>query len=362
MPRIVIEDGLNASMEKTGIGSYTRRLLESLNALNHEFEVKFVEFELGKRIKNYTLRRALYRFWKNFIFEYFHLKKGDILHITHFRSSILRRTGIFRVYTIHDLVAKNYKFCLPSHVRKSAVSVVDKAVEQANEIIVPNDFIKNELLSTYNNKVQKKSVNSVIYSALSLDENSDVDKNLIKHLGKYFLFTGTIEIRKNLLTLIEAYEFYRSKYPKAKCNLVLVGKEGYGSKEVILSINRSPFKKEIFYLNFVPKKMLFSLFEHTTAFIFPSFYEGFGLPALEAVAQGRPVIASDIGTFREIGNKIFDFYGNPTDVAKLAYYMHLAESKKLPKRKYGTMTKEFTQKKVALSHLNVYRKYYNEQI
>ena len=353
---VVIEDGLNSSVEKTGIGSYTRRLIECLDSYDHEFDIKFVECNYAKGVKNYWLRRLIYRVWKNFLFEFMHLQKGDILHTTHFRTSILRRSGIKRIYTIHDLVAKNYNYCLPAGVRSSAARVVDKAISQADEIIVPNAFIKSEIIETFSVEVQPDRINTVVYSAVGPGEYEKADPELIQDFGKYFLSIGTIEIRKNLNCLISAFEVYCESSNSAKCNLVLVGKRGYGSDQVLRKIGQSKFKSRIHYLSFVSNDMLASLLSNTTAFIFPSVYEGFGLPALEAVSLRKPVIASDIGTFKAIGSDYFHFFGAPEDTSKLTLYLSLAEHEQLEAKQSVGMLDYYSSENVAKTHLDVYRK------
>lgn len=357
MQRVIIEDGLNASCEKTGIGSYTRRLISSLQTVENCFEIKFVEFQLAKKVKNRILRRLIYIFWKNFLFEIFYLKKGDILHITNFRSSLIKRPGVFRIYTIHDLIAKNYSFSLPAHVRKRAAKVVDRAVSSADEIIVPTCIIKEEILRTYGNKVDADKINIVTYSAISRGEYHLPQPDLVSNFGNFFLFIGTIEVRKNLPTLIAAFESYCFESVDIHCNLVIVGKPGFGGQRVISAIAKSRHKARIHYMNFVSNEMLSSLLHHTTALIFPSLYEGFGLPALEAVSINKPVIASDIPTFRAIGGNCFNFYGEPNDINGLKSSLQLAASGHLNEVSSSKMLAAYTEESVAKTHLKVYQKH-----
>lgn len=117
----------------------------------------------------------------------------------------------------------------------------------------------------------------------------------------YFLYVGRIEAKKNLHLIIDAFaELKRVKKIPDAMQLLLVGRRGYQS-EAILKAAREKGSGAIRYLPWVPSETLQELYRNATAFLFPSLYEGFGFPLLEALSYGVPVIASDIPSLREIG-------------------------------------------------------------
>ena len=116
----------------------------------------------------------------------------------------------------------------------------------------------------------------------------------------YFLYLGTLEPRKNLTLLIEAYDQFRAT-SDVPIQLVLAGKTGWKNKALLQRIQRSPYRDSIVLPGFIDTQHLSFLYSDCLAFIFPSLYEGFGLPVLEAMACGAPVIISNAGSLPEVG-------------------------------------------------------------
>jgi len=115
----------------------------------------------------------------------------------------------------------------------------------------------------------------------------------------YLLHTGTIEPRKNLSILVKAFEQIK-KEKSTDLQLVLVGKLGWKSESLQQQINVSPFKKEIKLLGYVERAALPTIYTGARAFVYPSHFEGFGLPVLEAMSCGTPVIVSNVSSLPEI--------------------------------------------------------------
>jgi len=112
---------------------------------------------------------------------------------------------------------------------------------------------------------------------------------------KFILFVGTIEPRKNIKRLIEAYNIVSPQEP-----LVIVGKKGWFYKEIFKEIEELNIKDKIIFLDYLPGKDLPYLYNKAICFIYPSLYEGFGLPPLEAMACGCPVITSSTSSLPEV--------------------------------------------------------------
>ncbi len=125
-----------------------------------------------------------------------------------------------------------------------------------------------------------------------------------KHLARYglakpyFLFVGRLEEKKNVLLAIEAFTTIKKRHD---VQLLLVGKPGVGYEKIALAIRNNPFKQDIITPGFVPSEEMIELLRGAVAFIFPSRYEGFGLPILEAMDSGVPVIAAKQTALMEVG-------------------------------------------------------------
>ncbi|MDQ4078327.1 MAG: glycosyltransferase family 4 protein, partial [Chloroflexota bacterium] len=114
----------------------------------------------------------------------------------------------------------------------------------------------------------------------------------------YALFVGTIEPRKNLVSLLKAFRITRERHPNLK--LVLAGKKGWLYEEVFQTLHKLGLESEVIRLGFVPDEDLPALYSAARYFVYPSLYEGFGLPVLEALACGTPVICSDRSSLPEV--------------------------------------------------------------
>lgn len=139
-------------------------------------------------------------------------------------------------------------------------------------------------------------------------------------LDKYLLFVGTLEPRKNLVRLIEAYHQLRHRLPPPAPRLVMVGASGWQFEAIFERVETLNLEKEVMFLGRVPYQVLPALYNGAVAFVYPSLYEGFGLPPLEAMRCGTPVITSNCSSLPEVvgdAGRLVD----PLDVDGLASAM-----------------------------------------
>ncbi|MDD5490119.1 MAG: glycosyltransferase family 1 protein, partial [Candidatus Moranbacteria bacterium] len=116
---------------------------------------------------------------------------------------------------------------------------------------------------------------------------------------RYLLFVGRLEERKNIIGIVRAFEILKDKYSLPH-KLVLAGKFGYGGGEIRNKIEKSRYKDDIVLPGYIADEEKFELMKKAEAFLFPTFYEGFGLPILEAQSVGTPVITSNISSMPEV--------------------------------------------------------------
>jgi len=206
------------------------------------------------------------------------------------------RLQIPTVTTVHDLVFLKYPQTLPSLIVKTQTRRLQRVIKFADHIIADSMSTKNDLVKTYQLDPDKISV---IYLAhadhFKPQSHTEIDRVKTKyHLpSPYLLSLNTQEPRKNLQKAIEAFKAYLVAYPKTNLELVLVGRHGWGAK---LTQNNPRIK----LLGFVPDEDLPALYSGAQAFIYPSLYEGFGLPVLEAMACGTPVVVSNTSSLPEV--------------------------------------------------------------
>lgn len=180
------------------------------------------------------------------------------------------------------------------------------ALKRVKRIISVSEFTKKEILNNYKINSDKIAVvhngfNNNLYQEIK--DKESISKVLFDYgLNQpYFLYAGRIERKKNTSLLIEAFGLYKERNKKSKEKLVLIGNIGFGYDEIKYIISELDLFKDIVMLGWVEEKDMPYIFAGAEAFIFPSLYEGFGIPILQAMASAVPVIASDIEVLREVG-------------------------------------------------------------
>ncbi len=195
-------------------------------------------------------------------------------------------------------------------------------LNKADCIIANSDHTAKDICEVYPKNCKK--VKRIYLGANSIYKptlKSDVlDKYTIA--APYFLFVGTIEPRKNLLTLLESFRLFKERN-KNGVKLVIAGGVGWKSETFFQALKSHPFKEEIIVTGFANKSDLPALYTNAIALIYPSLYEGFGLPVLEAMNCGTPVIAANNSSLPEAGGKVASYFetNNPEDLsAKMTHH------------------------------------------
>lgn len=222
------------------------------------------------------------------------LKKCDVFHGPDFTIPALKK--VKKVVTVHDMIVFQDNI-VTSEFAAWGKARFDKMVYQGqpDHIITVSEFAKEEFLKHY--PMFEGRVTSIYHGVDHL--NTD-DKGAIYDFP-YFLSVGSLEKRKNVWQLVEAFEQIHQKYPDFR--LVIVGGKGGNhdfANRLIEYMKRSPASSHILYLGFVDDLTLASLYKHAFSFVFPSAYEGFGIPILEAMQKRCPVITSNLGATLEV--------------------------------------------------------------
>ncbi|MFC3219283.1 glycosyltransferase family 4 protein [Tianweitania populi] len=227
--------------------------------------------------------------------------KGD--YVYHGPNFYLPQTDGPAVVTIHDLsVLKMPEFHPPERVA-FMTREVEVAMKRATAIITVSDFIRHEIAEHFSIPLERIFTTSLAGSADFFPRDEAVTAHVLATLGLkpggYALYAGTIEPRKNLDRLLTAYEALPMALRK-RVPLVLAGYKGWNNAGVHARIRQATAEGWARYLGYVPEEALPHLFAGARLFAFPSLYEGFGLPVLEAMASGVPVVCSDVASLPEV--------------------------------------------------------------
>lgn len=346
-----------------GLGRYTQEIVDNIIKIDTQNEYviflnanNFDEFVIPKnqehRIKKvkadvhwYTLKEQLimpWLIWREHV---------DLMHFLHFNVPVFCPAKL--VVTIHDLILIKY----PT-IRATTLSpwlytlknilyrlVIQTAVWRAKKIIAVSKYTKKDLITTFGLKHQRIVVtyegvanlaqgSDNLFAAKLNDKETLLGYNIDK---PFFLYVGNVYPHKNLLALVKVFKELVKEQPNLR--LVLVGKEDYfyrqlkdQVREMGLWIEGQPEHSPVVFPGYVPDKELEILYKKAIAYVFPSLYEGFGLPPLEAMAKNCPVVSSNKTSMPEILGPAA-LYFDPEDRHDLKQALHkILQSEELRQR------------------------------
>jgi len=250
------------------------------------------------------------------------LKKGnhDLVHFPHWNVPVFYHRPF--VVTIHDLTMFHFPryeattrsypvFYVKDKVHRM---VVKNAVGRASQIIATSQFTKSDIISTLHISEEKISV---IYQAPAVEttvKNWEALQSKYDVRRPYILYVGAAYPHKNLQRLVDAWNMVETNFPEHE--LILIGKPSEFYTDLMQYIKKMNIPR-VQNIGFVEDEDLGAYYTHAAAVIFPSLYEGFGLPPLEAMAVGTPVIASSASCLPEVLGE-GAYYVNPEDTSHIA--------------------------------------------
>jgi len=208
------------------------------------------------------------------------------------------------VVTLHDLAFLRYPQVLTHSKRVYHRTLTMRSLQRATMIIAPSNSTKQdiiELASIPANRVQ--TVYPCIderFSSVILDEDIQMFREVHGLTKGYLLYLGTLEPRKNVTTLVEAYAQFRAAYGRDE-KLVLVGGKGWLYDSIFERVQQLGLESEVIFPGFVPDTEQLLWYHAASVFVYPSLYEGFGIPVAEALACGVPVVTSNVSSLPEAG-------------------------------------------------------------
>jgi len=302
---------------RTGVGEYTFELVNALlknDTKNNYFLFHHKDKKNIKYLPKWTQDNVKYitTNWPHKLFNFFQkilswpkidkliTDKLDVYISPNINfTTISKKTK--HVLTIHDISFALYpKFYSLKQRMWHKIINPKKQCQKANLIIVPSQSTKNDLVKHF--KIEKDKIR-VIYPGIKkiiVNENNDEEiRNRYNLPNKYILFLGTIEPRKNIITLIESFEKTVKKL-NHNYKLVIAGAKGWKNKDIYKRAKQSKYSDLIRFIGYVNKKDKNAIYSMSEVFVYPSIYEGFGFPTLEAMANKTPVITSNRSSLSEI--------------------------------------------------------------
>lgn len=327
--------------ENAGVGHYTYFLVSNLLKIDKKNQyVLFFDNLLSKNAaesmiagsSNAAIRFFPFHRYKHYLpFAFSHIlvsaallkEKLDVFHSPAYTLPLSYKGK--SIVTVHDLAIYKHPEWFPKKFligqNFSTKTLVPQSFKKAEKIIAVSEHTKKDLKEIFKIKDNKIKVIYEGVESRNVPEESEAvcgaegkvcfDDIKVKYGLKndYVLFLGTIEPRKNITALVRAFCSLSLKNRELGKNyrLVLAGAKGWKNEKIFSEINACKKKPGlegvVKYIGYVPGKEKFSLMKYSTCFVFPSFYEGFGLPVLEAMSVGVPVITSDVSSLPEIAGE-----------------------------------------------------------
>jgi glycosyltransferase involved in cell wall biosynthesis len=313
MPLNVALDATPLQGPQTGIGEFCSRVLELLGART---DLRVGAFSVSRRGRAgissllppgvATLgppgpglpARALHEAWARWPFPPAEFLTGqvDVVHGTNFVVPPSRKAAM--VVTVHDLSPLHFpEFCRPA--ARAYPDLVRKAVSRGAWVHADSEFVAGEVVEALGVPAERvRAVHLGVTRPLLPPGPEDWRKLLPDWVSSYILALGRVEPRKDLPGLVRAFGRFAGDHPGLA--LVIAGPDGWGSAQLEEAVSASPVGDRVLRLGWVDDQARDVLIEGATVFAYPSRYEGFGLPPLQAMASGTPVVATATGALKEV--------------------------------------------------------------
>jgi glycosyltransferase involved in cell wall biosynthesis len=325
MLKIVI-DATPIAPKPSGVGFYVASLIDALAALQSQenfqlgiaYQPGFKNWLRGRwefpnclkpypehyflplpvRVSNLLLDKFP-RFFPLYFEPY--LKFPNIIHGTNYNVYPYQQS--LKVMSLYDLTFIKYPNYTNSVV-KTYTERVKHCLQWTNLVITISESSKKDIIKYLNVKPDHIYVTPLASRYhphyLSVESKEQLQQAINYDFSKpYILFVSTIEPRKNINAIISAFNYLKEK-SKIEHHLILVGQKGWHHKPIFEAIEASPWKTQIHHLNYLSDELVALLYSKTDVFVYPSHYEGFGLPVLEAMTLGAPVITSNTSSLPEV--------------------------------------------------------------
>ena len=336
--RIKMRIGINASKiydVHTGVGRYTSNLSRSILKTSSKNDyylytpgrvgktarsnIEGTDFEKpAVSIQNNTLRIL----WEQMVLPMYSRKdRLDLFHYTdHALSLLFRKCPI--IITVHDIAYLRLPNLLNTSRKVYKKNILQISIRKAKIIIADSYATKEDIIEYFGIREEKIRVIHLGVESRFRPINNVEDFRLKNNLpSKMILNVGTLEPRKNVVSLIKAFRKLREMgFEDVK--LVIAGNKGWLYQEIFKEVGQSGLKQEILFLGVVRDKDLPLLYNCADIFVYPSLYEGFGLPPLEAMACGVPVITSNTSSLPEVIGDA-GIMVDPTDINSLCESMYI---------------------------------------
>jgi glycosyltransferase involved in cell wall biosynthesis len=305
-------------MSEFGVGTYIRNVVRTLGRLDHETTYFLIGApakvkEIGPLPANFhTVAMANPEHSLKSYREFRAMVKRldcDLVHIPNL-FSVPRRLSCPYVMTVHDILDHLSRAReRPGFMRSLHFQLTKRALSRAARIFAVSNFTKLEMEKLFNISPGRiEVVYNAIDERLLRGHANSAERQLIVERYQvtypFLLYAGRISPHKNVVRMIEAFSALKAELEKDQLfpdlKLIIIGDDVSGNPDLRRTVIRSGVQHDVRFLGFVPIEVLRTFYDAAKIFVFPSLYEGFGLPPLEAMAHGTPVVTSNVSSLPEV--------------------------------------------------------------
>jgi glycosyltransferase involved in cell wall biosynthesis len=319
--------------EETGVGVYFRNLMLQLAALDRTNEyflfssswkdrfaaekvppfahVRFRDLRIPVRAVNYL--------WQTWRWPTLDAVFGVRLDLTHSPTPLLLPTRGRKVVTVYDLFFLDQPEKADREARRVFSRRIGRSLADADGVLTISEFTRRALLTRFPLDERKVRATRLGLGAIFREEPAEealaARRTALALPERFLLFVGAIEPRKNLPNLLSALDLLRRR--GLETSLVVVGRDGEDSAAVRKRLVELGLERAVRFLGYRPEREIRDLYRLASVFVYPSFSEGFGLPVVEAMASGVPIVASAAGALPEVGGEAVQYVrpDDPEDIA-----------------------------------------------
>lgn len=295
----------------TGIGTYTHQLISSLSKVdfNNDYLVFSPENsslnDLGNNFKIERLKSNLKdNFWDEVsVPNILENKNMELYHVPQNGVGLSENINCLRAITLHDIIPLRMPETVSDRYLKIFNEELPKMLKNCEGIITVSEFSKEDISKEFNFPKDRIYVTHLAAEDIYKPMDKFICKNLLKNKyninDDFILYVGGFSPRKNIIGLIEAFSLIHPSKRKNK-KLVITGKKGLSYSKYQKRADDLKISDDVIFTDFIPLEDLPLFYNCADVLVYPSFYEGFGLPPLEAMACGTPVIASNVTSLPEV--------------------------------------------------------------
>lgn len=372
-------DARSALKERRGIGTCTLKLIQNLAQIDYKNQyILYVDNDDIKGLfpgkKNFVVKKLFptnYILWEQISLPLALMKdKVDIMHFAGITASLFLGKSVKTAATIHDVTfLKDYSFLPASNIFYQRIGriyrkyIVSLTINRFDEIITITEFSKKDILGHFPGLDPEK----IKVSYLAADSEFHIQdkekaaaliKNNIGLEEDYLMLLGGVDPRKNTEFVIRSYFTMRKRgFPKAK--LVIVGLPNWKKTNFYSLVERSVFRDDVVFTDHIGDEFLVALYNCALVFLYPSLFEGFGLPLLEAMACGCPVVASNTSCIPEVAGDAgvyIDPYSDEDFISGIKRILDDTDLRKRCVENGRERVKKFSWMKMTQEILGIYRK------